>query len=113
MEQGASSPTNPPSLTTVLLQPQPQPQRPSLSDGGAPGTGGSRAQSPGALQVTPLAGFGRNYSADTHGSQQPGVAVETAKECGVALATDEMRGYPDKKATGTHLAGPRCAFSDR
>ncbi|KAK1903585.1 Nephrin [Dissostichus eleginoides] len=47
------------------------------------------------------------------GSQQPGVAVATAKERGVALATDEMRGYPDKNATGTHLASPRCPFSDR
>ncbi|KAL3045171.1 hypothetical protein OYC64_013433 [Pagothenia borchgrevinki] len=47
------------------------------------------------------------------GSQQPGVAVATAKERGVALATDEMRGYPDKNATGTHLARPRCPFSDR
>lgn len=34
---------------------------------------------------------------DICGSQQPGVALETAKEHGVALATDEMRGYPDKK----------------
>lgn len=50
---------------------------------------------------------------DICGSQQPGVALETTKERGVALATDEMRGYPDKNATGTHLARPHCAFSDR
>lgn len=47
------------------------------------------------------------------GSQQPGVALATAKERGVALATDEIRGYPDKNSTGTHLARPRCPFSDR
>lgn len=46
-------------------------------------------------------------------SQQPRVALATAKERGVALATDEMRGYPDKNATGTHLTNPRCPFSDR
>ncbi len=50
---------------------------------------------------------------DICGSQQPGVALATTKERGVALATDEMRGYPDKNATGTHLASPRCTFSDR
>lgn len=50
---------------------------------------------------------------DICGSQQPGVALATAEERGVALATDEMRGYPDKNATGTHLASPRCTFSDR
>lgn len=61
----------------------------------------------------PLAGFGRNYLVEICGSQQPGVALATAEERGVALATDEMRGYPDKNATGTHLAGPRCPFSDR
>lgn len=61
----------------------------------------------------PLAGFGRHYSVDICGSQQPGVALATTKERGVALATDEMRGYPDKNATGTHLASPRCPFSDR
>lgn len=61
----------------------------------------------------PLAGFGRNYLVDICGSQQPGVALETTKERGVALATDEMRGYPDKNTTGTHLARPRCPFSDR
>lgn len=47
------------------------------------------------------------------GSQQPGVVLETPKERGVALATDEMRGYPDKNATGTHLVRPGCPFSDR
>lgn len=47
------------------------------------------------------------------GSQQPVVALATAEERGVALATDEMRGYPDKNATGTHLARPHCPFSDR
>ncbi|XP_041800537.1 uncharacterized protein LOC121611880 isoform X2 [Chelmon rostratus] len=61
----------------------------------------------------PLAGFGRKHLVDICGSQQPGVALATAKERGVALATDEMRGYPDKNATGTHLASPRCPFSDR
>ncbi|KAI4819474.1 hypothetical protein KUCAC02_004720, partial [Chaenocephalus aceratus] len=47
------------------------------------------------------------------GSQQPVVAVATAKDRGVALATDEVRSYPDKNATGTHLARPHCPFSDR
>ncbi|XP_059201832.1 uncharacterized protein LOC131981525 [Centropristis striata] len=60
----------------------------------------------------PLDGFGRNYL-EMCGSQQPDVALATAKERGVALATDEMRGYPDKNATGTHLARPRCPFPDR
>lgn len=63
--------------------------------------------------MMPLAGFGRNYSVDLCGSQQPGVALETTKERGVALVTDEMRGYPDKNTTGTHLARPRCPLSDR
>ncbi|XP_035524713.1 uncharacterized protein LOC118333257 isoform X2 [Morone saxatilis] len=61
----------------------------------------------------PLAGFGRNYSVEICGSQQPGVALATTEERGVALATDEMRGYPDKNATGTHSASPHCPFSDR
>ncbi|XP_042349877.1 uncharacterized protein LOC121948526 [Plectropomus leopardus] len=61
----------------------------------------------------PLTGFGRNYLVEMCGSQQPGVALATTKERGVTLATDEMRGYPDKNATGTHLARPRCPFSDR
>lgn len=61
----------------------------------------------------PLAGFGSNYLVEKCGSQQPGVALATPKERGVALATDETRGYPDKNATGTHLARPRCPFSDR
>lgn len=46
------------------------------------------------------------------GSQQPGVSLATTKERGVALVTDEIRGYPDKKATGTHLARSHCPFSD-
>lgn len=61
--------------------------------------------------VMPLTG--RNYFADTRRSQQPGVALETTKEHRVALATDEMRGYPDNNATGIHLVKPRCPFSDR
>ncbi|KAK5865101.1 hypothetical protein PBY51_016292 [Eleginops maclovinus] len=75
---------------------------------------GGCAMSPKALQC-PSLDLGRNYSVEMcrSGSQQPGVAVATAKERGVALATDEMRGYPDKNATGTHLAGPHCPFSDR
>lgn len=44
------------------------------------------------------------------GSQQPGVALATTKERGVTLATDEMRGYPDKNATEAHLAKPHCHF---
>ncbi|XP_045887033.1 uncharacterized protein LOC123957944 [Micropterus dolomieu] len=61
----------------------------------------------------PLTGFGRNYLVDTCRSQQPGVALATTKEGGVSLATDEMRGYPDKNATGTHLVSPHCPFPDR
>ncbi|XP_049442502.1 uncharacterized protein LOC125894883 [Epinephelus fuscoguttatus] len=61
----------------------------------------------------PLTGFGRNYLVEMCGSQQPEVALATPKERGVTLATDERRGYPDKNATGTHLARPRCPFSDR
>lgn len=38
------------------------------------------------------------------------VSLATAKERGVALATDEMRGYPDKKATGTHLGDLAVLF---
>lgn len=30
----------------------------------------------------------------------------------VALATDEMRGYPDNNTTGIHLVKPHCPFSD-
>lgn len=63
--------------------------------------------------MMPLTESGRNYFADTCRSQQPGVALETTKEHRVALATDEMRGYPDNNATGIHLAKPRCPFSDR
>lgn len=47
---------------------------------------------------------------DTGGSQQPEVAIATTQERGVALATDEMRGYPDKNTIGTNLASPRCSF---
>uniref|UniRef100_UPI003AAE66B9 uncharacterized protein isoform X2 n=1 Tax=Centroberyx gerrardi TaxID=166262 RepID=UPI003AAE66B9 len=36
--------------------------------------------------------------------------LATSQERCVALATDEMRGYPDRNATGTHLARPRCPF---
>lgn len=61
----------------------------------------------------PLTGFGRNYLVVICRSQQPGLVLETSKERGVALATDEMRGYPDKNATGTHLVRPGCPFSDR
>lgn len=61
----------------------------------------------------PTTGFGRNNLVDVCGSQQPGVALATAKERGVTLATDEMRGYPDKNATGTHLSRSHCPFSDR
>lgn len=63
--------------------------------------------------MMPLTESGRNYFADTRRSQQPGVALETTKEHRVALATDEMRGYPDNNATGIHLVKPRCPFSDR
>lgn len=49
---------------------------------------------------------------DIRRSQQPVVALETTKEHGVALATDEMRCYPDNNATGILLAKPRCSFSD-
>lgn len=38
------------------------------------------------------------------------VSLATAKERGVALVTDEMRGYPDKKATGTHLGDLTVLF---
>lgn len=38
------------------------------------------------------------------------VSLATAKERGVALATDEMRGYPDKNATGTHLGDLAVLF---
>ncbi|XP_039975049.1 uncharacterized protein LOC120784949 [Xiphias gladius] len=61
----------------------------------------------------PLTGFGRNYLVKIRGSQQPGVAVATTKERGVALATDEIRGHPDKSVIGTNLARPRCPFPDR
>ncbi|XP_074504137.1 uncharacterized protein LOC141775085 isoform X1 [Sebastes fasciatus] len=73
------------------------------------GSLGKISQSPSMLRT----GFGRNYLVEMCGSQQPGVALATTKERGVAQATDEMRGYPDKKATGTHLKRPRCPFSDR
>lgn len=60
----------------------------------------------------PLSESGRNYLVDTRRSQQPEVALETTKEHRVALATDEMRGYPDNNATGIHLAKPRHPPSD-
>ncbi|TDH07989.1 hypothetical protein EPR50_G00112380 [Perca flavescens] len=63
--------------------------------------------------LMPTTGFGRNNLVDVCGSRQPRVALATAKEREVTLATDEMRGYPDKNATGTHLTRPHCAFSDR
>lgn len=47
---------------------------------------------------------------DICGSQQPGVALETEKERGVALATDEMRGYPDKKLQELILQGLAVLF---
>lgn len=62
--------------------------------------------------MMPLSESERKYLADIRRSQQPVVALETTKEQGVALATDEMRGYPDNSATGIHLAKPRCSFSD-
>lgn len=60
----------------------------------------------------PSLDLGGNYLVEICGSQQPAVAIATSKEREVALATDEMRGYPDKNTTGTHLAGPHCPFSE-
>ncbi|XP_029368911.1 uncharacterized protein LOC115050235 [Echeneis naucrates] len=61
----------------------------------------------------PHTGFGRNNLMKTGRSQQPGVAVATTKERGVGLATDEIRGHPDKNATGTDLERSHCTFPDR